>query len=65
MKTSAKNTPMTSPTKTTSTKEPFSLRKVMRFSTASKPQAHPMSHHRGDQDAADYATGLSHQASTT
>lgn len=60
MKTSAKNTPMTSPTKTTSTKEPFSLRKVMRFSTASKQQAHPMSHHQGDPDAADYASGFSH-----
>ena len=60
MKTSAKNTPMTSPTKTTSNKEPFSLRKVMRFSTASKPKAHPMSHHEDDRDAADYTSGLSH-----
>ena len=60
MKTSGKQTPipLQSPTKTTATKEPFSLRKVIRFSTASKPQAQPMTVPQGDPgDSEDFASG--------
>lgn len=42
-----------SPVKTAPKSEPFSLRKVMRFSTAMKPnqqQTQPMKGHEGDID---------------
>lgn len=48
-----------SPVKAPPAKEPFSLRKVMRFSTAMKPQATPMSNHAGDADEDHGVTPLS------
>lgn len=41
---------MATPVKAVHVREPFSLKKVMRFSTASKPQTSPMINHVGDPD---------------